>query len=739
MDHLPAPLNPVRPDPPITYLCREKYDGGAFLSYPDRKGWKAHEISNPVSSKREPSEIASFFQCWLFFGALKEVFRGGISTEDFVKRCDGNKFLTTHKLGGITERWIQKEGELPEATQLRHAKHLHPCLLQIHRVFDAWGASRLQPFEDPWLHTALVTLAEWLGLVFEQAYREVIKRNGSANDESMRALKGWSSGETVITETMREDGWCTSAVRRLSGKLTVGGMYFVSRMERPGPEYIHTKCEIQACVGYNVPDGSYATKHRDSQCKCQHVFPDMEQICAILGRNEVPVVSFRDGKLRVFSSAAEDKNYVAISHVWSDGLGNRNSNSLPCCQLAHLDQLVSQICDADDKKNLFWLDTLCCPLKPKEFKNSALALMRDTYRKANRVIVLDSYVQTQSLKQLSEIEAFMRIHNSQWNRRLWTLEECVLGRYNLRFQFDGNVLDPLREISKGGRYLSDGSVLGLKTAVPPEIFALDDPEVPLRQRIMMLQRVLQDRATTEPADEPICIASVLDLDLRHIVDTKKEDRMTEVWRMVNDVPAQFAFWLKKTLQVPGFRWAPATFLDGLGFPRGDYIEGPPARRDVSKGLLIKHQGWLLECPQGELIRRCFHFTGGIDSYSVLCMNEKGLGEHRMNPWTVVGDPQRSQLAVISRQTMQSGHRIVGDALLVVVERRGEDTFYARRVSYAMIQKIGPDIVLWGHYKGRDILRQIHAEQSAWEMYNGKRVNYLMRSKPSNGEVSWWLD
>jgi hypothetical protein len=369
--------------------------------------------------------------------------------------------------------------------------------------------------------------------------------------------------------------------------------------------------------------------------------------------------------------------------------------------------------------------------------------MRDTYRKANGVLVLDSYLQSQPLNKLPEIEAFMRIHNSQWNRRLWTLEECVLGRYNLWFQFDGEVLEALKGISQGDRYLSDGSVLGLKTAVPPEIFALDDPEFPLRQRIMMLQRVLQDRATTEPTDEPICVASVLDLGLRNIVNTKKEERMAKVWCMVDDVPAQVTFWLKRTLPVPGFRWAPATFLNGLGFPRGDNIKGLAAERVGSDGLLIKHQGWLLECLHGESIRRCFHFTTGVDSYSVMCMNEKGDGERVMNPWTVVEDPKRSRLAVISRQPVQSsGHRIVGDALLVVVDERqgeGEDASYARRVSYAMISKIEPDIVLWGHFKGRDILAQMRAEPSTWEKDEGKRVKYLMRAKATNGEVPWWLD
>jgi hypothetical protein len=57
----------------------------------------------------------------------------------------------------------------------------------------------------------------------------------------------------------------------------------------------------------------------------------------------------------------------------------------------------------------------------------------------------------------------------------------------------------------------------------------------------------------------------------------------------------------------------------------------------------------------------------------------------------------------------------------------------------MISKIEPDIVLWGHFKGRDILAQMRAGPSAWEKDGGKRVKYLMRAKATNGEVPWWLD
>jgi hypothetical protein len=40
-----------------------------------------------------------------------------------------------------------------------------------------------------------------------------------------------------------------------------------------------------------------------------------------------------------------DMAYVAISHVWSDGLGNVEANALPACQLMYIQGIVDKAFD----------------------------------------------------------------------------------------------------------------------------------------------------------------------------------------------------------------------------------------------------------------------------------------------------------------------------------------------------------------------------------------------------------
>jgi hypothetical protein len=50
--------------------------------------------------------------------------------------------------------------------------------------------------------------------------------------------------------------------------------------------------------------------------------------------------------------------YVAISHVWADGLGNPFGNALPRCQLIGLQNLAKGVVQASglDVPALLWLD-----------------------------------------------------------------------------------------------------------------------------------------------------------------------------------------------------------------------------------------------------------------------------------------------------------------------------------------------------------------------------------------------
>lgn len=57
----------------------------------------------------------------------------------------------------------------------------------------------------------------------------------------------------------------------------------------------------------------------------------------------------------------------------------------------------------------------------------AISLMYKTYVPAQHVLILDSELQRTPIpKDMTEV--FFRISISGWMRRLWTLEESVLGR-----------------------------------------------------------------------------------------------------------------------------------------------------------------------------------------------------------------------------------------------------------------------------------------------------------------------
>jgi len=69
-----------------------------------------------------------------------------------------------------------------------------------------------------------------------------------------------------------------------------------------------------------------------------------------------------------------------------------------------------------------WLDTLCCPIQPYEAKKRSIELIREVYRNATHVLVLDASLRLHSTAGRHCTELLVRIFNSGWIRRLWTLQ-----------------------------------------------------------------------------------------------------------------------------------------------------------------------------------------------------------------------------------------------------------------------------------------------------------------------------
>lgn len=91
----------------------------------------------------------------------------------------------------------------------------------------------------------------------------------------------------------------------------------------------------------------------------------MGEVIEVLREGYIPVlqVTVSDDphtKPRFTVGKADDKmSYIAISHVWADGLGNPKANAIPLCQLKVLCRTLQNSTDDKGQNLSFWLDTLC--------------------------------------------------------------------------------------------------------------------------------------------------------------------------------------------------------------------------------------------------------------------------------------------------------------------------------------------------------------------------------------------
>ena len=103
------------------------------------------------------------------------------------------------------------------------------------------------------------------------------------------------------------------------------------------------------------------------------VKPPLEVVRETYSEDVVPVVVFNGNGLAV--RAASEGPYVAISHVWADGMGSSTEYGLPLCQVERLDALVRKLVP----DGAFWHDGLCVPSPKTE---------RPTWQRAIKLLLL---------------------------------------------------------------------------------------------------------------------------------------------------------------------------------------------------------------------------------------------------------------------------------------------------------------------------------------------------------------
>ena len=237
----------------------------------------------------------------------------------------------------------------------------------------------------------------------------------------------------------------------------------------------------------------------------------------MLSAGEIPVVVY-DGR-QLSTRRAPEGPYVAISHVWADGLGSTSETGLPTCQVSRIAALARELVP----NGAFWIDGLCVP-EARHLRKRAIRLMAQTYRGAEKVVVLDAGIRTHCTLSSSPAENVLRIKTSVWMQRVWTMHEAFLAR-ELHFEFlDGLVagstirqgLDRLSAPLDGLRWW--WAFMNVFLSLP-----ILDPSKQDRQRFGDIARMVAFCTTSKPEDAPVAVAGILDIDVAELLEEADVD------------------------------------------------------------------------------------------------------------------------------------------------------------------------------------------------------------------------
>lgn len=310
---------------------------------------------------------------------------------------------------------------------------MHPA--QIERV-SVLGSYVLDDEHNTLLQITL------LGEVLEHATQVVYGlQDGSRSwDESIS-----------VRRMLLDAGWCINEIAHLTDQFTdchTSMLIYLASINRNFPAIDHKLCSLQECVDSKIDYHAYVPAHVTRLCDCSPVRIEDQQMWdmqEILRRGSIQMITFAAETvsqdklcLHEWQPASSEFKYVAISHVWSDGLGNLHENSLPRCQLAGIQNSVNDLYPGSDVDMPFWMDTLCVP-REIHARKIAINSMRQVYSEAHRVLVLDNSLSTLNCAATPQ-ECLIRIKIAPWSTRLWTFHESALAR-RISFQLkDGAVI-----------------------------------------------------------------------------------------------------------------------------------------------------------------------------------------------------------------------------------------------------------------------------------------------------------
>ncbi|MCJ1327321.1 hypothetical protein MMC10_003989 [Thelotrema lepadinum] len=707
MDHVQLAEAATHEPLEVPDQCLDHYPQGTpFQIYPSIKQWtRKAPFGDDFEVERRPLEEAtSFLQNWLFFGLRTSLLGPAVPLEDFRRKTlEGKNVITTSKLPEHVHALEERDQNLIDV-QIEHRRsNADQCLLTAHKVLSfVYGGTTI----DMRILLSLSALGDYLTSIRNTLYN--FHQPGNLLYLTWNLGSPSSSGifqTNFISERLLHDGWCKSQVRRIF-RMSPSGAYYISNLPRPDPERSHEECSMWQCGAYQMQWETYQTSHAQNGCDCSFVFADTRQLCSILADGKIPVIPtdtpIEEG-IPIAICEARRLKYVAISHVWSDGLGNPWHNALPQCQLRRICNSVKNLHQSDEP-SFFWVDTICCPRESIEARLQAIALMGETYNGANKTLVLDNYLQSTPAASMSDFEKLARLFVSGWVTRLWTLQECVLSPMNF-LQFSDMAVDftwTLICLINSSNYKAEKHVFTDFMMKIRGVWVFTRDSTPFAT-LQELSEVVYERSTSVATDEPICLANLLGLDMHQLMKADPAARMKRFWELQEAYSGDLIFWSGYRLKDKGYRWAPASFMNQrLAMLPGDIESNKdsPAFRTES-GLKVTYPGVILGCLNGHRPGHTFWLRDANRDWTYWIECQKHLDEPSATgyspPAGFNSDLEAAEFAIIFREPpilLTKGLRDMSniDCALVLVEKQENEDIFVTLQTTARLYHAVPGVM-----------------------------------------------
>lgn len=503
-------------------------------------------------------QVAAFFQAWFFFGLLESVIEKKIEASYFVRQ---NQLYTRNLHFCLQSKVIAVRTE-PQ-TKDRVNRDIQLDLRLVHRWIDRFTAWSHPSFKSK-VEADYPGLLKHLNGIIPAIIRlaeavEQMRLYALPDLESMGTLSWqYSFGALEIRrQSLKTLGWCPFQIKFLEDTVNHSTMDWVVATRLEQDPVGHETCTETSCARNNIDNNTYEQAHVCEEAQCQKLKPSLSEVRAILERDEIPVVRLeKEGNMDRLAVTAISKTnpeqFVAISHVWADGLGGKTEKGLNKCQVQRVSALCSNVHEIQGQA-WFWLDCLCIPRDcKKEIYYRALDSIKDVYKCASSVLVLDKIIERCSVSSQTEF-LYAHIYLSAWMQRMWTYEEAVLSRELVFALRDG-----LHKYKVDTWPAMRRTVSVVWQSLATQLFRLRAGSKYLT--IGHIYQAFRYRLCNVPQDEFISVAGMLGMDTMELLKKEGQERTKDFWLMLQWVPSDVVFLDGLRLSIPKFSWAPRTLM-----------------------------------------------------------------------------------------------------------------------------------------------------------------------------------